>query len=97
MRETSSLLFCNTPHGEAERAKVAVVRVHVATGEDQAVPVRTIWRARPIVAVVAHAVQLPTAVVAIPRSGEDSSSITISSCFCDSTIRQHIKAPRITG
>ena len=97
MRETSSLLFCNTPHGEAVRASVAVVRDHVATGEVQVVPVRTTWRARPIEAAAAHVVQLPIAGVAIPRSGEDSSSITISSCFCDSTIRQHIKAPRITG
>ena len=75
MRETSSLLFCNTPHGEAVRAIVVVVRVHVATVEVQVVPVRTIWRARPIVAVVAHVVQLPIAVVAIPRSGDKAVSL----------------------
>lgn len=66
MRETSSLLFCNTPHGEAERATVGIDRVHVATVEVQAVPAITNRSARPIAAVAAHADQLPIAAVAIP-------------------------------
>lgn len=79
MRETSSLLFCNTPHGEAERAVVVARRGHVTIGEEQAIPVRTVRRARPIGAVAAHVAQLPETVVAIPRSGEDGSGMTVRS------------------
>ena len=79
MREPSSLLFCNTPHGEAERAVVAVRRVHVTIAEEQGIPARTVRRARPIVAVEAHGVQLPASAAAIPRSGEDGSGMTVRS------------------
>ena len=79
MRETSSLLFCNTPHGEAERAVEVARRVHVTIVEEQVIPVRTARRARPIVAAVAHVVQLPEIVAAIPRSGEDGSGMTVRS------------------
>lgn len=79
MRETSSLLFCNTPHGEAERAVVVVRRVHVTIAEVQGIPVRTGRRARPRVAGEAHEVQLPGNVAAIPRSGEDGSGMTVRS------------------
>ena len=79
MRETSSLLFCNTPHGEAERAVVVARRDHETIVEVQVIPERTVRRARPIEAVVAHAAQLPVIVEAIPRSGEDGSGMTVRS------------------
>lgn len=87
MRETSSLLFCNTPHGEAVRAVAVVRRVHVTIVEVQGVPVRTVRRARPVVAVVAHVVQLPIAVVAIPRSRDKA--VSLMNVSADESMSEH--------
>lgn len=64
-RQKQVCKYLDAPHCKAVHPIVVVRRVHVAAVEVQVVPVAAVRRRRPIVAVAAHVVERPVAVVPI--------------------------------